>query len=69
VDADTDFVIVSLGDKDGVSKGAILSLYRGEQYLGDIKVSRVLANMSAADFVTPLKSSDVQKDDQVMIKK
>ena len=69
VDSDTDFVIVSLGEKDGVSKGTVLSVFRGDQYLGDVKVSRVLAEMAAADFVPPFKSQSVKKDDQVIIKK
>jgi hypothetical protein len=62
-------VIVSLGEKDGIVKGALLSIFRGESYLGDVKVSRVLAEMSAADFVPPFKSQNVKKDDQVVIKK
>ena len=69
VDSDTDFVIVSLGEKDGINKGATLSIYRGKDYLGDVKVSRVLAEMSAADFVPPFKSQSVKKDDQVVVKK
>ncbi len=69
VDSDTDFVIVSLGAKDGISKGALLSIYRGDDYLGDVKVSRVLAEMSAADFIPPFKSQTVKKDDQVVLKK
>lgn len=69
VDSDTDFVIVSLGEKDGIVKGALLSIFRGESYLGDVKVSRVLAEMSAADFVPPFKSQNVKKDDQVVVKK
>lgn len=68
VDADTDFVIVSLGERDGITKGALLSISRGGDYLGDVRVSRVLAAMSAADFVPPLKSQTVKKDDQVTIK-
>jgi predicted RNase H-like nuclease (RuvC/YqgF family) len=69
VDSDTDFVIVSLGEKDGINKGALLSIFRGQDYLGDVKVSRVLAEMSAADFVPPFKSQNVKKDDQVVVKK
>ena len=68
VDSDTDFVIVSLGEKDGIAKGAVLSIFRGNDYLGDVKVSRVLAEMSAADFVPPFKSQSVKKDDQVVAK-
>lgn len=69
VDSETDFAIVSLGEKDGINKGSVLAVYRGEDYLGDLKVSRVLAAMSAADFIPPLKSQSVKKDDQVVIKK
>jgi len=69
VDSDTDFVIVSLGEKDGITKGALLSVFRGQDYLGDVKVSRVLAEMSAADFVPPFKSQNAKKDDQVVVKK
>ncbi len=69
VDSETDFVIVSLGEKDGIAKGSLLSVFRGDEYLGDVKVSRVLAEMSAADFVPPFKSQSVKKDDQVVPKK
>lgn len=68
VDKEADFVIVSIGEKTGVKKGSLLSIYRGKQYLGDIKVSRVLPEMSAADFVPPLKNAAVKKDDQVVMK-
>ena len=68
VDKEADFIIVSLGDKHGIKKGALLSVYRGEKYLGDVEVSRVLPEMSAADFVPPLRSEKVRKDDQVVVK-
>ena len=69
IDKETNFVIVSLGEKDGVEKNDVLSVYRNKKYLGDLRVSRVLPEMSAADFVPPLKSSKVKKADQVIIKK
>ena len=69
VDRETEFVIVSLGQKDGIKKEDVLSVYRGDQYLGDIKVSRVLPEMSAADFVPPLNSQQVRKDDRAVPKK
>lgn len=69
IDAETDFVIVSMGEKDGVRKNSLLSVYRGEKLLGDVKVTRALPEMSAADFIPPLTSQDVQKDDRVVIKK
>lgn len=69
VDTETEFIIVNIGEKDGVRKNTLLSLYRGDKLLGDVKVTRVLPEMSAADFVPPLSSQAVQKDDRVVIKK
>jgi hypothetical protein len=68
IDAETEFLIVNLGEKDGVRKNTVLSIYRGEKYLGDVKVTRVLPEMSAADFVPPFSSKDAQKDDRVVLK-
>lgn len=68
VDRETEFLIVNLGEKDGIKKNSVLSVYRGETYLGDVKVSRVLPEMAAADLVPPLTSQNVQKDDRVIIK-
>ncbi len=67
VDREADFIIVSLGEKHGIKKGMLLSVYRGDKHLGDVEVSRVLPEMSAADFIPPLKSKKVQKDDQVVL--
>jgi len=68
VDQENEFVIVSLGEKDGVLKESVLSVYRDDAYLGDILVTQVLPDMSAADFVAPLTSQQVRKDDRVMMK-
>ena len=68
VDADTEFVIVNLGEKDGIALGDIMSVYRGSDFLGDIRVTRVQAEMSAADFIPPFSSRKVRKNDQVVFK-
>ena len=68
VDQDTQFLIFNLGKKDGITEGSVMSVYRGNEYLGDIKVSRVQPEMSAADFIPPLTSQTVQKDDRVIPK-
>lgn len=68
VDTDTEFVIVNLGQKDGLSMGNILSVYRGKEYLGDIKITRVQPEMSAADLIPPFSSRLVRKNDQVVFK-
>jgi len=66
VDEQTEFVIINLGEKDNVQKGDIMSVFRGQDYLGDIQVSRVQLEMSAADFIPPLSSRVVRKNDQVV---
>ncbi len=68
VDPDTEFVIVNLGEKDGIGKGNLMSVYRGKDYLGDIKVTRVQPEMSAADFIPPFSSRTVRKNDEVVLK-
>lgn len=69
VDTETDFVIVDLGEKDGILVDKILSVYRNDNYLGDIKVTRVQPEMSAADFIPPFSSQMVSKDDQVVVER
>jgi hypothetical protein len=68
IDTDSDFIIFSLGEKDGITPGLILSVYRKENYLGDVKVSRVHAAMSAADPLPPLSIRKIRKNDRVVIK-
>ena len=68
IDRETNFLIVSLGEKDGIRKDMMLSIYRKDNHIGDVKVSRVLPEMSAVDFIPPLKSQDIVKDDWVVMK-
>ncbi len=68
VDTDADFVIFSLGLKQGIKPDNLLSVFRGSEYLGDIKATRVQDEISAADIVPPLTSKDIQKNDTVALK-
>lgn len=68
VDGEMEFVIVNLGANHGIKEEQILSISRGKDRLGDIKVTRVQSEMSAADFIPPLTSRQVRKDDQVVVK-
>ncbi len=69
VDSETEFLIFDMGSKNGVNQGDVLSIYRGKSYLGDVKVSRVQEEMSAADFIPPFSSHKVRKNDQVVPKR
>ncbi len=65
VDIETEFAIVNLGANHGIREGQILSVLRGEDRVGDIKVTRVQPEISAADFVPPLSGNQIHKDDRV----
>lgn len=67
VDGENEFVIVNLGANHGIKEGQVLSVSRGQDHLGDIKVTRVQPEMCAADLISPLSSRQVRKDDQVTI--
>ncbi|MDP8211829.1 MAG: hypothetical protein P9X22_00880 [Candidatus Zapsychrus exili] len=68
VDTETEFVIINLGEKDGVKMGDLLSVYRGKDYLGDVEITRLQSEMSAADLLPPFSSKLVRKNDQVVSK-
>lgn len=69
VDKDTEFIIFDMGAKSGIKQGDVMSVMRGDEYLGDIKVSRVQDEMSAADLIPPFSSRMVRKNDIVVPKK
>lgn len=69
VNQDNNFVIFDLGQEHGIRPEMVMSVFRGESYLGDIKVTRAQAGMSVADFVAPFTSKQAKKDDKVMVKK
>jgi hypothetical protein len=68
VDTIDEFVIFNLGLKQRVKIDDLLSVFRGEQYLGDIKATRVQDEMSAANIVPPLSSKEIRKNDTVVLK-
>lgn len=68
IDTDAEFVVFNLGMKQGVKPDDVLSIYRGDDYLGDIKATRVQDEMSAADIIPPLSSREIRKNDTVVLK-
>jgi hypothetical protein len=68
IDTDAEFVVFNLGLNQGVKPDDLLSVYRGDEYLGDIKATRVQEEMSAADIIPPLSSREIRKNDTVVLK-
>ena len=69
VNMDNNFVIFNLGQEYGIKQDMLMSIFRKDNYLGDVKVSRVQEGMSVADFIPPLTSKQVKKDDRIVLKK
>lgn len=57
VNREFDFVVVNLGENDGLKVGSKLQVYRDDQVLGTVEVEKIYGNMSAATIMP-----DAQKD-------
>ena len=68
VDKAAEFIVCNLGLKQGIKTGDVLSVYRGDEYLGDVRVSRVQDELSAADIIPPFSSRQVRKNDAVVFR-
>lgn len=68
INEENNFIVFNLGKDDGLQKDVKMSVYRGDQYLGDVLVTRIQSKMSVADLVAPLSSKDVRIDDRVQVK-
>ncbi len=66
---ENNFVVVNLGQEHGMKQDLVLSVYRKDQPLGEIKVARAQSGVSVADVISPLTSKEIRKDDRVMVKK
>jgi len=60
------YVSTSLGSKDGVSVGTRLTIYRGQTYVGDLVVQRVITNESMGVVTLQNPGETVRINDLVM---
>lgn len=60
-----EFVEVSLGSDDGFEKGHELYLYRGDQYLGKVKLTNIYPDRAVGTVVQRVRNGTVQKGDNV----
>ena len=57
VNKEFDFVVINLGENDGLKIGSKLQVLKDEQVLGTVEVEKIYGNMSAATIMP-----DAQKD-------
>ena len=69
VDTGSEFVIIDVGAVQGITEGQIFNVIHNDQSVGDIKVTRVQQELSAADLIPPLSIQQIQKSDKVVLKK
>jgi DNA repair exonuclease SbcCD ATPase subunit len=68
VNKEYNFVVINLGSKDGVGLGQVFSIYRGNSYLGDVKVEKLHDSMAAAGFISEDTKAKVKEGDKVIKK-
>ena len=68
VNRDYNFVVISLGSKNGVQLGQLFSIYHENKYLGDVKIEKVHEAMAAAGFLSDAVKSQVRENDKVVQK-
>ncbi|MDD3374288.1 MAG: hypothetical protein PHY73_01010 [Candidatus Omnitrophica bacterium] len=64
VNDDNNFVIIDLGEETGIKIGDQLTVYRDDEYIGELEVIQVRKDISAADIIkisVPLKAGDIVK--------
>lgn len=69
INKDYNFAVVNLGSKDGVTEGDLFEVYRGSNYIGDVKIDKVHEAMSAAGFLTAGVKDKIVEGDKVVQKK
>lgn len=65
VNKEFSFIVVSLGDRDGVKQGQLLDVLRGGRPIAKVQVERVYENMSAANILPDQSKQEIKEGDTV----
>jgi len=65
---DKDLVEISVGKDDGLREGHIMEVYRGDTYIGQIKIMKVGPDRAVGQINKDLKRGQVRKGDHVTTK-
>lgn len=64
VNREFNFIVVNLGERDGVKPGQFLEVMRGGRPIARVQVERVYENMAAANILPETKREDIKEGDQ-----
>lgn len=65
VNKEFNFIVVSLGEKDGVKPGQFLEVLRAGKVIGKVQIERVYENMSAANLLPEQTKTEIKEGDAV----
>lgn len=65
---DKDLIEISVGKDDGLREGHIMEVYRGDTYIGQIKIMKVAPDRAVGQINKDLKRGQVKKGDHVTTK-
>ena len=65
VNREFNFIVVSLGEKDGLKAGQFLEVLRAGKVIGKVQVERVYENMSAANLLPEQTKTEIKEGDTV----
>ncbi len=68
VNKEYNFVVISLGSKDGVKLGQVFSISHENNYIGDVKIEKLHDSMAAASFLSDEIKNRVNEGDKVVKK-
>lgn len=65
INKEFDFIIIDAGNKDGVSVGSILEIYRDSKVLGRAQIEKVYDSLSAAAILPEYTKNEIKEGDSV----
>jgi hypothetical protein len=66
VDPKWDFVVLNVGENQGVVKGGVLMVHRDSKLIGKVKISNVMPDRCIANIMTGWKLDEIREGDLVM---
>lgn len=66
VNKEQKFVVVSIGKQNKLNLGDILSIYRGEEFIGRVQIEKMEEKIAAAAILPEWENADFQKDDEAI---
>lgn len=59
------FVVINVGEKDGIKSSEVLDVYRGAELLGKVQVERIYDTMSSAIILPKVTKKEIKEGDSV----